>query len=129
MREWICKLFLILLSEEFINLLLGSTVNFIVFSCLLMAIKFYHTSSFISLHLLTVIPLDFQFIGDSDTSGKPHGNCSFEVCNALASKLLTAVTAVEQEPAGLPWNSTVMEGKGRDMEKMQSSLTSRLQDW
>lgn len=55
-----------------------------------MAIKFYLTSS------LTTIPLHLTFIGGSNTSGKPHGTCSL-VSNP-ASKLFTAVTAVEKEP-------------------------------
>lgn len=75
-----------------------------------MAIKFYLASS------STKILLHLQFIGGSNTSGKPHSSCSL-VSNPSASKLFTAVTAVQQEPVQLPWNSTVTEGKCRDRER------------
>lgn len=56
-----------------------------------MDIKCYLTSS------LTIIPINLQFIGGSNTYGKPHGTCSL-VSNPSTSEHFTAVTAGEQKP-------------------------------
>lgn len=70
-----------------------------------------------------IISIHLQFISGSNIHGKPHDTCSL-VSNPLASKLFNAVTAGEQELVIL-----ILKGESRDMEKMQFSRTSRVQDW